>query len=88
MTTNTPTDTECELKQEFRLSNLTHSQDSAINTCNLNCVSNIIRNLSISPGNDVQMAKNPSLLLILAKLLLLHHAKQRKAYLRQSVQRQ
>ena len=77
MTANTPTDTECELKQEFPLSSLTHSQDSAINTCN--CVSNIIRNLSFVPGNDVQMAKNPSLLLILAKLLLLHHAKRRKA---------
>ena len=43
-----------------------------------NRVSNIIRNLSLVPGNDVQMAKNPSLLLIVAKLLLLHHAKLRK----------
>ena len=47
MTANTPTDTECELKQEFPLSSLTHSQDSATNTCN--CVSNIIRNLSFAP---------------------------------------
>ena len=69
MTSNTPTDTECGLKQEFSLSNITHFQDSAINTCN--CVSNIIRNLSFVPENDVQMAKNPSLLLTLAKLLLL-----------------
>ena len=76
MIANTPTDTECELKQEFPLSSLTHSQDSAMNTCN--CVSNIIRsrNLSFVPGNDVQIAKNASLLLILAKL---HHAKRRKA---------
>ena len=76
MSANTPTDIECELKQDFPLSSLTLSQDSAINTCN--CVSNIIRNLSFVPGNDVQMAKNPSLLLILAKLLLLHHAKRKK----------
>ena len=66
LTANTPTDTECELKQEFPLCSLTRSQDSAINT--YNCVSNIIRNLSFVPGNDVQMAKNQSLLLILAKL--------------------
>ena len=76
MNANTPSDTECELKQEFPLSSLTLSQDSAINTCN--CVSNIIRNLSFVPGNDVEMAKNPSLLLILAKLLLLHHMKRKK----------
>ena len=31
------------------------------------------------PGNDVQMAKNPSLFLILTNLLLLHNAKRRKA---------
>ena len=77
MTSNTPTDTECELEQEFPLSSLTYFRDSAINTCS--CASNIFRNLSFVPENDVQMAKNPSLLLTLAKLLLLHHAKRRKA---------
>lgn len=76
MDANTSTDIECELKQEFPLSSVTLSQHSAINTCN--CVSNIIRNLSFVPGNDVEMARNPSLLLILAKLLLLHHLKRKK----------
>ena len=77
ISTSAPTDAECELKQEFPLSSVTLSQDAAINACN--CVSNIIRNLSFVPGNDVEMAKNPSLLLILAKLLLLHHMKRKKA---------
>ena len=76
MSPSAPADTECELKQEFPLCSLTLSQDAAINTCN--CVSNIIRNLSFVPGNDVEMAKNPALLLILAKLLLLYHMKRTK----------
>jgi AT-rich interactive domain-containing protein 1 len=76
MSPATPADSECELKQEFPLCSLTLSQDSAISTCN--CVSNIIRNLSFVPGNDVEMAKNPALLLILAKLLLLYHMKRKK----------
>ena len=66
---------ECEIKREFPLSTLTWSQDSAIRCCT--CVSNIIRSLSFIPGNDVEMARHPSLLLILGKLLLLHH-KQKK----------
>lgn len=74
--TSSSTDTECELKQEFPLSSVTLSQDSAVNSCS--CVSNIIRNLSFVPGNDVEMAKNTSLLLILAKLLMLHHVRRRK----------
>uniref|UniRef100_A0A8C4RNR0 AT-rich interactive domain 1B n=1 Tax=Erpetoichthys calabaricus TaxID=27687 RepID=A0A8C4RNR0_ERPCA len=37
------------------------------------CVSNIVRNLSFVPGNDAEMAKHPGLVLILGKLVLLHH---------------
>ncbi|XP_052545980.1 AT-rich interactive domain-containing protein 1A-like [Tympanuchus pallidicinctus] len=37
------------------------------------CVSNIIRSLSFVPGNDTEMCKHAGLLLILGKLLLLHH---------------
>uniref|UniRef100_A0A8C5PLP9 AT-rich interaction domain 1B n=1 Tax=Leptobrachium leishanense TaxID=445787 RepID=A0A8C5PLP9_9ANUR len=37
------------------------------------CVSNIIRSLSFVPGNDTEMSKHPGLVLILGKLVLLHH---------------
>lgn len=37
------------------------------------CVSNIIRSLSFIPGNDSEMSKHPGLILILGRLLLLHH---------------
>lgn len=51
---------------------LTHDwQDSLAKRCI--CVSNIIRSLSFVPGNDTEMCKHAGLLLILGKLLLLHH---------------
>ena len=37
------------------------------------CVSNIFRSLSFIPGNDMEMSKNKALLLVLGRLLLLHH---------------
>ncbi|KFM78505.1 Trithorax group protein osa, partial [Stegodyphus mimosarum] len=37
------------------------------------CVSTILRNLSFVPGNDLVMSKNPGVLLLLGRLLLLHH---------------
>nr|XP_055041388.1 AT-rich interactive domain-containing protein 1B isoform X3 [Misgurnus anguillicaudatus] len=37
------------------------------------CVSNTIRGLSFVPGNDSEMARHPGLVLILGKLVLLHH---------------
>ncbi|XP_041420391.1 AT-rich interactive domain-containing protein 1B isoform X7 [Xenopus laevis] len=37
------------------------------------CVSNIIRSLSFVPGNDTEMSKHPGLVLILGKLIRLHH---------------
>ncbi|KAJ6215900.1 hypothetical protein RDWZM_010400 [Blomia tropicalis] len=36
-------------------------------------VSNLIRNLTFVPGNEIEMAKHPGLLLILSRLILLHH---------------
>lgn len=36
-------------------------------------VSNLIRNLTFVPGNDLEMCKNSCLLFILSRLLLLHH---------------
>lgn len=37
------------------------------------CVSNIIRGLSFVPGNDSDIARHPGLVLVLGKLVLLHH---------------
>ena len=37
------------------------------------CVSTILRNLSFVPGNEYELSKNPTLLAILGRLLLLHH---------------
>lgn len=68
---------ECELKQDFPLSTVSWSQISSTRCCV--CVSNIIRSLSFVPGNDVEMARHPSLLFILGKLLLLHHLQRRRS---------
>lgn len=46
-------------------------QDSLTKRCL--CVSNILRSLSFIPGNDTEMSKHPGLILILGRLLLLHH---------------
>lgn len=46
-------------------------QDSLSKRCI--CISNIIRSLSFIPGNDTEMSKHPGLILILGRLLLLHH---------------
>ena len=37
------------------------------------CVSTILRNLSFVPGNEYELSKNPMLMAMLGKLLLLHH---------------
>ena len=37
------------------------------------CVSNIVRSLSFIPGNDGDMSRHPALVLLLGRLLLLHH---------------
>ncbi|XP_062413421.1 AT-rich interactive domain-containing protein 1B isoform X2 [Pungitius pungitius] len=37
------------------------------------CVSNIVRSLSFVPGNDSDMSRHPALVLLLGRLLLLHH---------------
>lgn len=37
------------------------------------CLSTLIRNLSFVPGNDIDMSKHPGLLLVLSRLILLHH---------------
>ncbi|XP_034018043.1 AT-rich interactive domain-containing protein 1B-like isoform X2 [Thalassophryne amazonica] len=46
-------------------------QDSLARCCV--CVSNIVRSLSFVPGNDAHMSRHPGLVLILGRLVLLHH---------------
>uniref|UniRef100_A0A8C8VQU3 AT-rich interaction domain 1B n=1 Tax=Pelusios castaneus TaxID=367368 RepID=A0A8C8VQU3_9SAUR len=58
-------------RDETPLCTITHWQDSLAKRCI--CVSNIIRSLSFVPGNDAEMSKHPGLVLILGKLILLHH---------------
>lgn len=58
-------------KDETPLSTLSDWQDSLTRRCI--CISNIIRSLSFVPGNDQEMSKHPGLLLLLGRLVLLHH---------------
>nr|XP_057940346.1 AT-rich interactive domain-containing protein 1A isoform X3 [Doryrhamphus excisus] len=58
-------------KDEGPLVSLANWQDSLARRCV--CVSNIIRSLSFVPGNDHEMSKHPGLLLLLGRLILLHH---------------
>ena len=37
------------------------------------CISNILRSLSFIPGNDYEFCKHPNILIILGRLLMLHH---------------
>uniref|UniRef100_A0A6Q2Y8P6 ARID domain-containing protein n=1 Tax=Esox lucius TaxID=8010 RepID=A0A6Q2Y8P6_ESOLU len=58
-------------KDETPLSTLSDWQDALSRRCI--CVSNIVRSLSFIPGNDLEMSKHPGLLLLLGRLVLLHH---------------
>ncbi|XP_037119572.1 AT-rich interactive domain-containing protein 1A isoform X1 [Syngnathus acus] len=58
-------------KDETPLGTLADWQDSLARRCI--CVSNIVRSLSFVPGNDQEMSKHPGLLLLLGRLVLLHH---------------
>lgn len=58
-------------KDETPLGTLSDWQDSLARRCI--CVSNIVRSLSFVPGNDHEMSKHPGLLLLLGRLVLLHH---------------
>ncbi|XP_040193940.1 AT-rich interactive domain-containing protein 1A isoform X2 [Rana temporaria] len=58
-------------KDETPLCTLEDWQDALSRRCV--CISNILRSLSFVPGNDLEMSKHPGLLLILGKLVLLHH---------------
>ncbi|KAM9724437.1 AT-rich interactive domain-containing protein 1A isoform 2-T2 [Menidia menidia] len=58
-------------KDEGPLIALADWQDSLARRCV--CVSNVVRSLSFVPGNDHEMSKHPGLLLLLGRLILLHH---------------
>ncbi|XP_046886370.1 AT-rich interactive domain-containing protein 1A isoform X1 [Hypomesus transpacificus] len=58
-------------KDEGPLLTLANWQDALARRCV--CVSNIVRSLSFVPGNDQEMSKHPGLLLLLGRLILLHH---------------
>uniref|UniRef100_I3KRB5 AT-rich interactive domain 1B n=1 Tax=Oreochromis niloticus TaxID=8128 RepID=I3KRB5_ORENI len=42
------------------------------------CISNIVRGLSFVPGNDAVLSRHPGLVLILGRLVLLHHRHPRR----------
>ncbi|XP_066452177.1 AT-rich interactive domain-containing protein 1B isoform X12 [Eleutherodactylus coqui] len=58
-------------RDEVPLCTIAQWQDSLVKRCI--CVSNIIRSLSFVPGNDAELSKHSGLVLILGKLILLHH---------------
>ncbi|RXM97393.1 AT-rich interactive domain-containing protein 1B [Acipenser ruthenus] len=58
-------------RDELPLSTIASWQDSLTKRCI--CVSNIVRSLSFVPGNDAEMSKHSGLVLILGKMVLLHH---------------
>jgi AT-rich interactive domain-containing protein 1 len=64
-------DTECFLPDEPGFNCVEDEQEFLVHR--LFSVSNILRNLSFVPGNDLELGKSAQLLLILGKLLLLKH---------------
>lgn len=62
---------ECYTRDEASLYLVTETQDSIARRCV--CLSNILRNLSFIPGNEMEFAKNPTFLGLLGKLMLIHH---------------
>lgn len=69
--TGTILEDEPHSKDEGPLIALANWQDSLARRCI--CISNIVRSLSFVPGNDHEMSKHPGLLLLLGRLILLHH---------------
>lgn len=62
---------ECYTRDEASLYLVTDTQDAVARRCV--CLSNILRNLSFIPGNEMEFAKNPTFLGLLGKLMLIHH---------------
>lgn len=62
---------ECYTRDEASLCLIMDSQDAVARRCV--CISNILRNLTFIPGNEIEFAKNTTFLALLGKLLLLNH---------------
>ncbi|GIY39058.1 trithorax group protein osa [Caerostris darwini] len=58
-------------RDEPSLCTVTDAQDSLARRCI--ALSSILRNLSFVPGNDTEMSKHSGFLLVMGRLLLLHH---------------
>lgn len=62
---------ECYTRDEASLYLVNESQDCLARRCV--GISNILRNLSFVPGNELEFANSPAFLSVLGKLLLIHH---------------
>ncbi|KAG5846783.1 hypothetical protein ANANG_G00118620 [Anguilla anguilla] len=71
---------------EAPLSTAAAWQDALAKRCV--CVSNVVRGLSFVPGNDAEMSRHPGLVLILGKLVLLHHEHPERKRAPQTYQRE
>ncbi|XP_035986440.1 AT-rich interactive domain-containing protein 1B isoform X1 [Fundulus heteroclitus] len=71
-----PLEDEPRCWDEAPLSTAEPWQDSLAKRCV--CVSNIVRSLSFVPGNDAVLSRHPGLVLILGRLVLLHHRHPRR----------
>lgn len=62
---------ECYTRDEASLYLITETQDVLARRCM--CLSNILRNLTFVPGNELELARSKPFLAIIGKLLLFHH---------------
>lgn len=62
---------ECYTRDEASLYLITETQDTMARRCI--CLSNILRNLTFVPGNELEFARSKTFLAIVGKLLLFHH---------------
>lgn len=62
---------ECYARDEASLYLINESQDTLARRCI--CISNILRNMTFVPGNELIFANSETFLAILGKILLLHH---------------
>lgn len=58
-------------REELPLWSISPSKEQLESRCK--CISNILRSLTFVPGNDVEFCQHPGILIILGKLLMLHH---------------
>lgn len=62
---------ECYARDEASLYLITENQDTIARRCL--CISNILRNLTFVPGNEIVFSNSETFLAVLGKILLLHH---------------